>query len=215
MITFAKISSGQQTQSTKDYFLNDSTSFRQIYIDGKLAADYFIDISQPNSDFHPILQKRVYYKETGSLEIIGNYNLYGEKSGTWYYYFPNGNIRSKVDYDSDYIIGAIIYYFENGEIRSEGRCDTFRIKDHVFNFYVGTWKSFYETGQIEQTGNYSPYVFSDTTDMQSLIMEIAVYNEVAGIASDPIKIRDGTWYRYDESGLLVNSIRYLNGRAIE
>ena len=83
------------------------------------------------------------------------------KDGLWYWYFPNGNIYYKQNFNhakrrTDFWVetnllgnehGSYERYYENGKLEERGEFDT--------GYKSGKWEKFYPTGQMEYTGEYS------------------------------------------------------------
>lgn len=101
-----------------------------------------------------------YFEKNDNILSKGNY-VNSLKDGLWYWYFPNGNIYYKQNFNhakrrTDFWVetnllgnehGSYERYYENGKLEERGEFDT--------GYKSGKWEKFYPTGQMEYTGEYS------------------------------------------------------------
>lgn len=133
-------------------FLGDMIESSEAYVDGKLNGD------------------RIWYSDDGNIAMIETYKndkLEGEQNT----YFDDGSLKSKITYKNNRII-AIEVYAEDGKLLH---------KDDLSRG-TGTWKTFWNNGQVMEEGKYKNWV------------------------------KDGTWKRYQEDGTVDSVAVYENGR---
>lgn len=133
-------------------FLGDIIESSEAYVDGKLNGN------------------RIWYSDDGNIAMIETYKndkLEGDQNT----YFDDGSLKSKITYKNNKII-AIEVYAENGKLLH---------KDDLSKG-SGTWKTFWNNGQVMEEGKYKNWV------------------------------KDGTWKRYQEDGTVDSIAVYENGR---
>lgn len=85
------------------------------------------------------------YARTSKVEE-GGY-LDNRKKGIWSSYFCSGNLYKKVTFQNGRPDGYAVFYHENGKTAEEG---VWKI-----NKWMGTYKSYYDNGQVQQEFNFN------------------------------------------------------------
>lgn len=86
-----------------------------------------------------------YYFPNGQIQSRGNFNL-GKKEGIWEYFYEDGKLSAHGNYLNDFPDGEWIYYFPDGTVSSRGE-----LKEGSKH---GNWVSFYENGAKKGEGSY-------------------------------------------------------------
>ncbi len=136
------------------YTLNKDQHLYTWYESGKLYAD-----CQTNS-IGILHGECTYYFET-SDRILSKGNFVNTlKDGLWYWYFPNGNIYYKQNFNhakrrTDFWVetnllgnehGSYERYYEDGKLEERGDYDT--------GYKSGYWEKYHKNGKLEYTGSY-------------------------------------------------------------
>ncbi|HBS12961.1 MAG TPA: hypothetical protein DEO36_10560, partial [Flavobacteriaceae bacterium] len=114
------------------------------------------------------LSKR--YFENGQLEEEGKFSK-GQKVGKWTFYYKNGNTKKTVFFKDGKWKGEVKTYFPTGQLESVSYHKDTKITSTKYNLTTGKvqqigafnamgektgeWKTFYDNGQLKETGNYS------------------------------------------------------------
>ena len=133
---------------------------------------------------------------------------FGLKYGKWTYYYPNGKVRNKAEYDSLGKSGKWIFYYKNGAKQQTGK--------YSKNIPSGAWMYYYSSGQLKRSEYYRKGKLNgEIIEYDSLGNEILKANYVRGIKEgdwfynygDHIEKgvysmddRDGTWREFYTSG---------------
>lgn len=88
----------------------------------------------------------ILYDSEGNIIGKGIVDVEGNKVGDWFYYYKNGNIKSKGKYKNNRRTGLWNYYFINGNIEQQGI--------FVKGKPNGLWKWYFEGGYIQREENY-------------------------------------------------------------
>jgi antitoxin component YwqK of YwqJK toxin-antitoxin module len=60
-----------------------------------------------------------FYYPNGNIEHKGQYNINGRMAGIWTYYFENGKIKSEQNYDNGNVNGICKFYYETGILKEK------------------------------------------------------------------------------------------------
>lgn len=105
----------------------------------------------------------------GAIKSTGKYDD-GIKDGLWKYYYPNGKLSARLNFEKGSLEGeqtylsnmqgilavenwksdvqhdSSWYYYPNGKLEKKGRFGE--------GLYEGNWVFYYESGQLKRSGNY-------------------------------------------------------------
>ena len=70
-----------------------------------------------------------------------------KKDGEWIQFFPNGNLKHKINFRGGIANGAAMFYYENGKLWEKGTW--------VIDHWVGAYQFFYPSGQIAYDWKYN------------------------------------------------------------
>ena len=108
---------------------------------------------QPNDSKETIAQKIgmvhktgtwKYWFDNGQLSAEETYDNNGIPTGTWKTYFNDGHLASEVNYAA----GTAVYYYQNGAKAEQGNIN-------VSNQRIGAWQGWHENGNLNYTGSYN------------------------------------------------------------
>ncbi|HLG04312.1 MAG TPA: hypothetical protein VI731_12010 [Bacteroidia bacterium] len=111
-----------------------------------------------------------YWFDNGQMAAEEHYDNTGNATGIWKSWHNNGQLASEIDKSS----GTAIFYHANGKKAEEGKMDNIT--------RVGAWQGWHENGTINYKGSYTN----------------------AGQ-------KDGAWSFYDNNGVLTATEKYSNG----
>lgn len=165
-----------------------------------------------------------------NLEYIGNIisrELYinDKKEGPSYYFYKNGNLKSKIEYRNNKKNGRVLEYNESGIIitilnYSKGtlveREKVNRVDDNGLK--QGTWKEFYDDNTVKKEVNYTNNILDGLYkeyDQNEDITLLLRYREGKIIEDNNIEAEDiDIKNEYDDSGNLTYSGPFRNLKAI-
>jgi antitoxin component YwqK of YwqJK toxin-antitoxin module len=187
---------------------NHNGKWKDFYPDGSLLAEGTYTDNRRTG-----LWK--FFAPTGKTEQTGFYNN-GRPDGLWKWYYENGAILREEEYfqgqrDGEYteysITGDIVgkgqysdgerngdWKFRSGDITEEGK--------YIIGLKDGLWKSYYNDGTLRYKGNYS----QGNPEGQHLF-----YYENGKVKEEQFYkngIRQKTWKKFDEEGLILLTITY-------
>jgi antitoxin component YwqK of YwqJK toxin-antitoxin module len=111
------------------------------YDSGKLK--YLIKFEQKGEQ--KIKQEEQKFYENGKPEYLGNFDN-NTRSGTWKYWYDNGNLWTTCEYENGMKHGESFIYYKNGKIKIKG--------SYQNNKIAGTWVFYDETGKQIKEVNY-------------------------------------------------------------
>ena len=102
-------------------------------------------------------RKTGYWIITGEMKPKEGYNaenkieegvyVNNRKNGIWIKYWPNGNIRSKINYKNGRTNGAYTTYFQNGKVEEKGKV--------IAGMMQGEFTLFWPNGKLRQKKNFN------------------------------------------------------------
>lgn len=158
-----------------------------------------------------------YYFENGNIEQTGNFRN-GLENGTWKWYYISGNLKREEEYFSGKEDGISTEYSEDGDVIAQGDYlegekegkwlytagDYIEEGRYVVGLREGVWKHFYLTGEIKYQG---AYLQGNPNKKHKLFWENGVLKEERYY---DMGIKERTWKKYNDEGLLLMSISYKN-----
>jgi antitoxin component YwqK of YwqJK toxin-antitoxin module len=121
-----------------------------------------------------------------------------KKTGVWAAYYPNGNMKNRITFESGRPFGKAIMYHENGKVAEEGLWRN--------NRWVGDYKLYYENGEVQHEFKFNPNGKREGNQKYyaengQLIIE--------GEMKDSKEL--GTWKEYYENGDLKSEKAFNDG----
>jgi antitoxin component YwqK of YwqJK toxin-antitoxin module len=139
------------------------------------------------------------YEPNGKKSAEGLY-VNKKKEGNWYYYRDTIMIRTE-PYKVGKLDGIVKSYYPSKKIFEE--------ISFLNNKKEGTWKQFYENGITRAEGKFT----NDTLSGKVTYYHPNGKKNLEGIYVKGL--RNGTFYLYDESGKLIETLRYKKGRLYD
>jgi antitoxin component YwqK of YwqJK toxin-antitoxin module len=134
------------------------------------------------------------------IEIKGQYDQNGKKTGEWKEYYKNGQLKETCSYINGKQNGIFKRYYEDGTLWMQ--MDKF-----VNGKREGQWKSYHQNGK--------PWTFIQLADDKETGEWINHYKN-GNVASEGKKINGketGEWKKYYENGKLSQTGKFVNGNA--
>ena len=149
------------------------------------------------------------------------------KNGKWHgrrlYFYSNGQLAERANYNNGLLEGKSTSYNENGTIWLEGEYlnnkkqglwkisnangKLLKHKTYKDGVLTGTYASFYLNGNTSQTGQCS---LGKREGKWESFHENGKIRRMGMYRND---LKEGEWLTYDESGTLFSSKVYLNGKT--
>ena len=140
---------------SKTEYLDNGSKFKESYYkDGVLTKAYHYKKDKLESVENYAFGKRVErktYDENFSLVI---HSIYKDDIEHFKGYYPNGNLKIKVQFKDNLFFGENKYYYENGNIREIVNYRIQEMKDNKLALKDGEYKQYYENGNIKESGTY-------------------------------------------------------------
>lgn len=140
--------------SKTEYLDNESKFKESYYKDGVLTKAYHYKKGKIESVENYAFGKRVErktYDENFSLVI---HSIYKDDIEHFKGYYPNGNLKIKVQFKDNLFFGENKYYYENGNIREIVNYRIQEIKDNKLALRDGEYRQYYDNGNIKELGTY-------------------------------------------------------------
>ena len=164
-----------------------------------------------------------FYFENQKIEVTGRYKN-GKKEGTWYWYYPNGELLQEENWIGGKLDGEFLEYDENGNtiVKGEYLEDTeegewFYVQGHAVE------KGIYYDGM--RTGVWTTKWREDGKPISEIEYDQNLCNGKFTLYYNNGNIREtgkysggervGVWNLYDESGELILTTVYDDGREIQ
>jgi antitoxin component YwqK of YwqJK toxin-antitoxin module len=156
---------------------------------------------------------RSYYRN-GKLRYRWNYNEKGNRSGYQAYYYENGNIKIEGDWDNGKENGTIKDYRTDGSLRSEKTFNEGKVDSAGIKTYDPKEKRINKENKLSE--NLTNIKKQDSLTVFTGTGYHKFYNihkklEKEGEFKNGLLFK-GKHYIYDESGLLIKTIIYENGK---
>lgn len=157
-----------------------------------------------------------------SVEVEGAYNSKGKQDGEWKWYYANGQLMREANYDAGVLDGEFVEYDEDGNEVAKGnyvegseeghwfyvRNSSIEEGDYYDGMRTGLWKTWYEKDVIASEIEYDQ-------DLMNGKYTIYYENHVIKRTGKCINgERDGVWYDYCDTGELVLTTLYKDGREL-
>jgi len=163
-----------------------------------------------------------YYYANGKIEQTGTYLKNEKPDGEWTWYFENGNVLRSETYSNGLENGIMTEYSDSGTVITKGEYVdgleegfwTYQIGDtkmegsYKEGRRTGTWKYWYDNGNLNFVGNY----LDDNPDGKH-----TYYWDNGKIKEEGTYImgkREGEWFRNNYDGSLFLTTLYKNGIEI-
>jgi antitoxin component YwqK of YwqJK toxin-antitoxin module len=162
-----------------------------------------------------------FYNTSEKVEQTGYYNN-GRPDGLWKWYYNNGAILREEEYFQGQRDGAYTEYAENGDIICQGQYSDgekngewkFKSGDfteqgkYIIGLKDGQWKSYYNNGELKFKGDF---VQGNPDGPQLYYYESGKVKEEQYYR---MGIRQKTWKKYNEEGMVVLTIAYKNDAEV-
>ncbi len=205
-----------QVSTTGSLILTEGLIQKFISTKGKIIGIGPVRYGQKNGHW------RIFYQTTGTIKEEGQY-INNTVHGTWTRYYESGSIKAETRYDHGLRSGLFKSYHENGVLESEG---SFKKNNKIgeWKIYynssvlkiiakyndkgevIDTWKSFYESGQVEQI---CPYVDGQIHGYCKIYWPSGQLKACGAYHKGQI---DRHWKYYYENGVLEREGPMLNGK---
>ena len=132
------------------------------------------------------------------VKSCGEYDSEKKKTGTWYYFFSNGNLERMGSLKDGNADGKWEYFYENGKKKAE--------YGFVSDKNDGPYTSYYQSGNIKEKGAYKEDSFDG---------EQTKYYENGNIESIGTYVNnkfDGLWKTYYRNGNPRIAVNYKDGK---
>ncbi len=135
----------------------DTIQSANIRVDKKYYANGNLKSIRNYKDSLPF-GMHIFYNENGTVKQAILYNEFGikkgqgmvdsalQKSGLWEFYYEDGNLKAKGNYQTEKRVGEWTFYYHSGVLEQEGSYEE--------GYYEGLWKWYYENGNILREENY-------------------------------------------------------------
>lgn len=189
---------------------NRNGKWKDLYADSKVQAEGQYSDNRRTGQWK-------FYNTLGKVEQTGNYNN-GRPDGLWNWYYENGTILKEEEYFQGQRDGMSTEYSPAGEIIAQGQYSDgekngpwkFKTGDlteegkYIAGFKDGVWKTYFGNGKLKFRGNF----VQGTPDGQQIF-----YYEDGKTKEEQfwdMGIRQKTWKKFNEEGILFMSIAYKN-----
>lgn len=132
------------------------------------------------------------YYPNGKVKSQGEYDKDGKQTGTWTYYYSNGNKAEERPMENGKITGVVTNYFENGKVKDKGA--------FVEGKRVGVVEYFHPNGQVLGKRNYRNGEFVSFGDFFDENGTVSLQNGT------------GSLTEYFDNGAVSFKGNYLNGK---
>lgn len=200
------------SEGTIDVSGNRNGNWKDYYPDGSLMSE-----GQYTNNLRSGIWK--FYNNRGNLEQTGSY-YFGRPDGTWRWYYENNTILREEEYYRGQRDGSYVEYSITGKIIVKGQyidgekngnwsysSDNYIEEgDYIIGLKEGLWQSYYSDGTLRYKGKFiqgnadglHQYFYYNGTTREEQYYKMG--------------IRDKTWRKYDEDGLLVLTVTYKNDK---
>lgn len=214
---------GEITDISRGYYENGKIKYEHTYSTNEIIDKYY------EGGYERYLKTKVrlcncnFYYKNGSIRAKGHRRKYkvsdSKDYGEWKFYFENGQIKSRYNYDvnNDFPIdqylkdGTQILSDGTGEYRTYYKLGQLRMSSHMKKGCrdgITTW--YYKNGQVQKSAVYK---YSEKLKPYGLRWEVLSTYTKDGKALNKgtLKNGTGTWIEYDEDGNRTKVYKYTNG----
>ncbi len=191
---------------------NRNGNWKDFYSDGTIMAE-----GQYVNNIRSGIWK--FYNSNGSVEQTGSY-YYGRPDGVWRWYYENNALLREEEYYRGQREGPYVEYSDTGEIIVQGqytdgeRNGTWSFDsgnyiekgDYIIGLKDGLWQSYYPDGTLRYKGKY---IQGNADGLHRYFYDNGRSKEEQYYK---MGIRERTWRKYDEDGLLILTIAYKNDK---
>lgn len=191
---------------------NRNGNWKDYYPDGSLMSE-----GQYTNNLRSGIWK--FYNSKGNLEQTGSF-YFGRPDGIWRWYYENNAILREEEYYRGQRDGTYTEYSLTGKIIVQGQytdgekngtwsynSDNFSEKgDYIIGLKDGLWQSYYPDGTLRYKGKF---IQGNADGLHQYFYDNGTPREEQYYKNG---IRDKTWRKYDEEGLLVLTVTYKNDK---
>jgi antitoxin component YwqK of YwqJK toxin-antitoxin module len=185
----------------------------KVVNDEKMAVKIMMELNYEKGVLQGSVNKYI-IKENEKILIEKGQILDEKKQGEWTYYYPDGNLRKKDNYNEGDLTGKLTLYYPSGKIMEE--------RDDFANRF-GTTKFYYESGQLESAIKYDKKIileestfYTETGEPRATTkIPVEKRKEVSleGDYNTLIKARDNRWRKDIDRNL--DTLSFKNGIVFE
>lgn len=164
-----------------------------------------------------------FYFTDKTVEICGEYNAKGRKTGEWFWFYPSGDTMMSAYYEDGELEGAYIEYDEEGNPLVKG--------NYVSGYEEGEW--YYRNGTAEEFGVYeggkregtwtTTYEPGKTAAKIHFNQDVCDGKYVTYWENGSVKVlgkyenglQEGAWTYYNEEGSLVLTTLFKEGKELK
>ena len=187
---------------------NRNGKWKDLYANGKIQAEGQYTESRRTGQWK-------FYNASEKVEQTGSYNN-GRPDGLWTWYYETGTVLKEEEYFQGQRDGLSTEYSATGEIIAQGQYSDgekngeWKFKSGGFSeggkfitgLRDGAWKSYYDTGKLKFRGSF---VQGNPDGQHIYFYENGKTKEEQYYQ---MGIRQKTWKKFNEEGILVLSITY-------
>ncbi len=163
----------------------------------------------------------IYYHPNGKKEQKGTYRTKERPHGTWTWWYDNSEIQRKEEFRNGKEDGDIIEYNDTGKVILKGQYED-GLKEGLWLYDEGDYKQEGEYITGERTGEWKHYYGSTNklsfkgSFIDGIPVDKHIWYHTNGkkmlVGEFVGGLREGQWSRYDEEGLKIMTIDYLDGQ---
>jgi antitoxin component YwqK of YwqJK toxin-antitoxin module len=131
----------------------------------------------------------------------GNF-ISNRKDGLWKKYYPNGKIKSEIEYKNGKPSGKFVTYFDNGQIEENGTWKTGK--------FTGSYEMYYPNGQIRTQKTFNE---SGQPEGKVVMYHPNGQKEIEFTTVNGVESGEATWYY--ENGDVKKKQTFNNGTPTE
>lgn len=197
------------------------------YEDGKPKI---IFIYQDESDSLNCQKKMLY--NSGKINYLGQF-VDGRKSGTWIWWYENGNKKDQCKYKEGAYIDTVYHWYESGQIKQIEILANKKIVDNGCSSCNGTIIRYFENGKLkekftsdggsfegsyihfEENGAWDIRTFkNDSLNGPTTEHDIDSTGNVTIVVGQYKKNKEtGLWRWFDKDSVLFQTLNYTNGKT--
>ena len=129
----------------------------------------------------------------------GNY-INSRKTGKWIKYWPNGAVRSTVNYKYGRTFGAYATYFQNGKVEEKGTM--------MSGLLIGSYELYWPNGKIRQTKKFNK---SGKTEGKVDYYYANGNKEISFVTNNGQETGNAVWYY--ENGDKKKEVSFVDGKS--
>ena len=168
----------------------------------RTKATYYREITPETNDSSILVED--YYLESGNLQMIGYYKNEvkpGNQNGLFTFFYKNGMVKATYEYTNGLFDGKAKRFYENGKISA---IETFKN-----GLETDTLITFHENGRTREIKVINPDYSADNPADYFKRYRLLDYLDENG--KQYVTNGDGTYIEFQENGLKLLEITYVNG----